>query len=164
MITSTKNNKLAVQLALDSRYKVQKNGVIKKKGSDGKYQTLGSERHGYQVITYKGTKLVVGRVVYAQRLLTLGYSPIFASKYLGATVVQRENGISLDDRNNNLRGRNPGQVKREKTKRLTRNQIDRMVALFCAGNSVAKIARRFRRKISRSHISRVIKKELGVTA
>ncbi|OQW47368.1 MAG: hypothetical protein A4S09_05070 [Proteobacteria bacterium SG_bin7] len=164
MVTSVRNNKLAVRLALDPRYKVQKNGTIKKKGADGKYRTLGTERHGYQVITYKGKKLVVGRIVYAQRLLNAGYGTKFVAKYLGSTVVERENGFSLDDHDNNLRGRSPGQVKREKTKRLTRKQIDRMVDLFCAGYSVAKIARRFRRKISRSHISRVIRKELGAGA
>jgi transposase len=163
MITSIQNNRLAVKLALDPFYKVQKNGIIKKKGADGKYRTLHGERHGYRIVVYKGKKLVVGRVVYAQRLLETGLSAKEVSERLGKIVVERKNGVSLDDRLNNLAGKSPGKVRRGKMKRLSKEQIELMVKLFRSGHSVAKIARRFRRKISRSHLSRIIKRELGVS-
>jgi hypothetical protein len=162
MIAKVRNTKLAVSLARDSNYKVQKNGVIKKKGADGKFRTVGSERHGYQVVNYRGVRVVVGRVVRALRLLDFGYSSERTTELLLNNRVFRKNGVSLDDSYSNVRF---GRTKlTRKAKTLSRTQIDKMVALFCEGYSVAKIARRFRRKISRSHLSRIIKRELGVTA
>lgn len=161
MIAKVRNTKLAVRLARDPNYKVQKNGVIKKRGSDGKFREVGSERHGYQVVTYKGVKLVVGRVVMAKELLR-SYGQPFATKFLYKNRVLRKNGISLDDSRVNVTF-TAVRTKR-KVKALSQAQIDRMVNLFCEGYSVAKIARRFRRKISRSHLSRIIKRELGVVA
>lgn len=157
--SKARNNKLAVKLATDSRYKIQKNGAIKKLGSDGKFREVGTTRHGYNVVSYKGKKVVVARAVYAKKLLELGYDQTQITGFLYARPIFRKNGVSLNDAAKNLTGYNPG---REPSKRLTRKQIDRMVELFCEGFSVAKIARRFRRKISRSYISSVIKRELGM--
>lgn len=158
--SKARNNKLAVKLATDSRYKIQKNGAIKKLGSDGKFREVGTTRHGYNVVSYKGKKVVVARAVYAKKLLELGYDQTQITGFLYARPIFRKNGVSLNDAAKNLTGYNPG--REEGTKRLSRKQIDRMVALFCEGYSVAKIARRFRRRISRSHISSVIKRELGM--
>lgn len=154
-------NKLAVKLASDSRYKFQKNGVVKKRSSDGKYREVGTTRHGYNVISYGGTRVVTARAIIAKLLLDAGHSANSIEVTLNARSVYRKNGFSLDDKLTNLVPHNPG---RSESKRLSRKQINRMVDLFCEGFSVAKIARRFRRKISRSHISRVIKRELGVEA
>jgi len=157
------NNKLAVQLATDRRYKIQKNGVIKKLRSDGKYAEVGTERHGYNVVSYKGTKIVTARAVAAKILVELyGFDTSTAAQELQKYVMLRKNGTSLDDSMKNLRAVLPKQLTRGVTKRLSQKQIDTMVGLFCEGYSVAKIARRFRRKISRSHVSRVIRKELGI--
>lgn len=159
------NNKLAVQVATDRRYKVQKNGTVRKLRSDGKYHVVGTTRHGYNVISYKGKKIVTARVIRALMFLEYGYRPESVVDLLNDTVVVHENGVSLDDRRANLAGAYPGGIRREGTvKRFTQKQKDRMVELFCEGFSVAKIARRFRRKISRSHISKIIKHELGVEA
>ena len=161
--SKVRNNQLAVKLASDRRYKFQKNGVIKKLGSDGKFREVGTERHGYNVLTYKGKKIVVARAITAKELLNLGYAPEVAAEILGRRVVVRKNGKSLDDRIKNLYATYPSYVVREEgTKRLSQKQVDRMVELFFDGFSVAKIARRFRRKISRSHVSRVIRRELGI--
>lgn len=156
------NNRLAVKLATDSRYRFQKNGVVKKIGSDGKFRVVGTERHGYNVVTYLGTKIVVARVYAAQEMLEVGFTPDGAAIALKNFVVERVNGISLDDRKTNLYVARPSEIKREDTKRLTQKQIDRMVELFFDGFSVAKIARRFHRKISRSHVSRIIRRELNL--
>lgn len=157
-----RNNKLALQLATDRRYKIQKNGTVKKLGADGKFRTVGTTRHGYNVVTYKGKKIVVARAIAAKAYAEAGYSTEFILGTLSQRVVVRKNGTSLDDRRVNLVDLYPSRVPREETKRLTRSQIDRMVALFCEGYSVAKIARRFRRRINRSHVSTVIKRELGI--
>lgn len=157
--SKTQNNKLAVQLATDSRYKIQKNGTVKKRGSDGKFRLVGTTRHGYNVVTYKGKKIVVARAIAAKKYLDAAFTKEFVTNYLAEMSVFRKNGNTLDDSRKNLTSITP---KREVTKRLTRKQIDRMVELFCDGYSVAKIARRFRRKISRSHLSSVIKRELGL--
>ena len=159
--SKARNNKLAVKLATDGRYKIQKNGAVKKLGSDGKFREVGTTRHGYNVVSYGGKKVVVARAAYAKKLLDLGYDKAQITGFLSARSIFRANGVSLDDTSKNLSGI---ATTRETTKRLSRKQIDRMVDLFCEGFSVAKIARRFRRKISRSHISRVIKRELGVEA
>ncbi len=158
--SKARNNKLAVKLATDSRYKIQKNGSVKKLGSDGKFREVGTTRHGYNVVSYGGKKVVVARAAYAKKLLDLGYDKSQITGFLYERPIYRKNGVSLNDSAKNLTGYNPG--REDGAKRLTRKQIDRMVDLFCEGFSVAKIARRFRRRISRSHISRVIKRELGV--
>lgn len=157
--SKARNNKLAVKLATDNRYKFQKNGAVKKLGSDGKFREVGTTRHGYNVVSYNGKKVVVARAAYAKKLLELGYDKAQITGFLSARSIFRTNGVSLDDSAKNLSGI---PTSRESTKRLSRKQIDRMVELFCEGYSVAKIARRFRRRISRSHISSVIKRELGM--
>lgn len=159
--SKVRNNQLAVQLASDTRYKVQKNGAIKKRGSDGKFREVGTTRHGYNVVSYKGKKVVVARVLYAKNFLDNGYERKDIANAMLTRRIFRKNGISLDDSRKNLSTFNYNQ---EPAKRLTRKQIDRMVELFCEGFSVAKIARRFRRKISRSYLSTIIKRELGVEA
>lgn len=161
--SKAQNNKLAVTVAASSRYKIQKNGVIKKLMSTGKYRAIGTERHGYNVITVGGKKIVTARILAAKEYLQRGYSPQQIVTILNNKVVVRRNGKSLDDRKANLAAVNStASIRKETTKRLTQKQIDRMVELFFDGYSVAKIARRFRRKISRSHISRIIRKELGI--
>lgn len=164
MATSkVRNNILALKLASDTRYKFQKNGVIKKRGADGKYREVGTERHGYRVISYQGTKIVAARAIAAKYYLDEGkYSVEDVLSVLATRVLVRRNGVSTDDRRTNLVDLYPRFVSRNETKRLSRRQIDRMVELFTEGFSVAKIARRFRRRISRSNISRVIRRELGV--
>lgn len=162
--SKARNNKLAIQLATDGRYKIQKNGTVKKRSADGTYRAIGTTRHGYNVVTYKGKKVVVARAIAAKRYIDAGYTAESTLVNLSRVVVHRKNGTSLDDRQANLRNLYPTLVPREETKRLTQKQKDRMVELFCEGFSVAKIARRFRRRISRSHVSKVIKRELGVEA
>lgn len=159
--SKTRNNKLALELATDRRYKIQKNGTVKKLGYDGKYREVGTTRHGYNVVSYKGKKIVVARVIVAKKYYDLGVSTPNILGLLSKEVVVRKNGVSLDDRTKNLYDTLPSLVSREETKRLTRKQIARMVELFYEGYSVAKIARRFRRKTSRSHVSTVIKRELA---
>jgi hypothetical protein len=156
------NNRLAVKIATDSRYKFLKNGTIKKLGSDGKYRAIGTERHGYNVITYAGTKLVTARVLVAKGLIDAGFDATSAVDFLNRKIVAHVNGNSLDDSRKNIYTTRPSLLEREKTKRLSQKQIDRMIELFFDGFSVAKIARRFRRKISRSNVSRVIRRELGI--
>jgi hypothetical protein len=155
--TSARNDKLILQMLRDPRYKIQVNGVIKKMNNKGKFERIGWERHGYTAVTYKGATLVAGRVVYAKT--NIG-TDIFGKQRLAQKSVNRLNGKSLDDSANNLS--TVVGLQRKKAKRLSRQQVDKIVALFCEGNSVAKIARRFRRKISRSHLSRIIRRELGV--
>jgi hypothetical protein len=163
MITSSRNNFLATQLAQSKLYKVQKNGVIKKLSSDGKYRIVGTERHGYNVVTYKGVKLVTARALAAKAMFLKGYGTQTITNVLKQIVVARKNGISTDDKITNLQAVQAGHVARRAPARpLNRKQISKMVALFCAGYSVAQIARRFRRKVSRSHISALIRKELGI--
>lgn len=159
MVAKTTNTKLAVRLARDVNYKVQKNGSIRKKGSDGKYRPVGWERHGYKVVNYKNKYVVVGRVVLAKYLLDLGYDAKATVGYLNQKRVFRKNKVSLDDSLKNVTLRKL--TSKRKLKPLTEAQIRKMVILFCEGHSVAKIARRFKRKISRSYLSRIIKRELG---
>ena len=64
--SKTQNNKLAVTVAASSRYKIQKNGVIRKLMSTGKYRTIGTETHGYNVITVGGKKIVTARILAAK--------------------------------------------------------------------------------------------------
>jgi len=161
--SKARNTKLAVKLASDRRYKFQKNGTVKKLGSDGKFREVGTERHGYNVLTYRGTKIVTARALVAKLYLDRGFAPKAATDLLLQSVVVRKNGKSLDDRINNLASLSPFLVPRVKAaKRLSQKQIDRMIELFFEGFSVAKIARRFRRKVSRSYVSTIIKRELGI--
>lgn len=159
--SKARNNKLAIQLATDSRYKIQKNGTVRKRTATGTYRAVGTTRHGYNVVSYKGKKVVVARAIAAKKYLDSGFTKEFVASYLSEMSIFRRNGVSLDDSRKNLTAIAPT---RETTKRLTRKQIDRMVELFCEGFSVAKIARRFRRRISRSYLSSIIKRELGVEA
>lgn len=155
-------NRMVVRAATDKNYKFQKNGIIKKRFVDGKFREIGSTRHGYNVFTYRGYKLVSARVLVAKGLLDSGFSVEGAVEFLNRKVVVRRNGETLNDSVNNIYTTRPAYVPRDKVRRLSQKQIDRMVELFFDGNSVAKIARRFRRKISRSHVSSVIKRELGL--
>lgn len=154
-------NRMAVKAAADKNYKFQRNGIIKKRFADGKFRKIGSTRHGYNVFTYRGYKLVSARVLVAKGLLDAGHSVESAVEFLNRKVVARVSD-TLDDSRRNLYTTRPHLLKREDVKRLSRTQIDKMVNYFCEGYSVAKIARRFRRKISRSHVSKVIKRELGM--
>ena len=161
-MSKVRNNKLALKLAADRRYKIQRNGVIKKLGSDGKFREVGTERHGYRVVTYNGTKLVIARVMAAKGLTNSNVDTKQAIKALNTKLITRKNAITTDDRAVNLGVALPGRVKREVTKRLSQKQIARMLELFFDGFSVAKIARRFHRRISRSHVSKLIKRELNL--
>jgi hypothetical protein len=164
MVTSTQNNKLLVKLAQDRRYRFLKNGTVQKKGSDGKFRTVGSDRHGYTVVHYRGKKLVAARAIAVREALNEGANGTLISKILTNTVIFHKNRKSDDNRVVNLRPIRAGKYPKTQKRGLTADQIKKMVALFCKGYSVAKIARRFRRKISRSYISRIIKRELNVEA
>jgi hypothetical protein len=164
MGTSTQNNKLLVKLAQDRSYRFLKNGTVQKKGSDGKFRTVGSDRHGYTVVQYRGKKLVVARAIAVREALNEGATGTLISKLLTNTVILHKNRKSADNRVVNLRPTRAGKYPKTQKRGLTAAQIEKMVALFCEGFSVAKIARRFRRKVSRSYISRIIKRELGVEA
>jgi hypothetical protein len=159
MIGKEANNKLAVAMARDRNYRFLKNGKIQK-FIGGKFRTIGTERHGYTVVTYKGKKLVAARVIAARKYLDLSVGNYDSQVLLNNRVIVHKNGRTLDNRVKNLVDLYPAYVPREETKRLTKAQITAMVALFKKGNSVAKIARRFKRKISRSHLSQVIKRNL----
>lgn len=162
MITSEQNNKLLVKLAQDKAYRFLKNGTIQKRGADGKFRSVGYDRHGYTVVRYKGKSLVAARALAVKEALNEGALPTLISNLLSNTVILHKNRKSSDNRVINLKPTRAGKYPKTKKKALSAEQIERMVALFCEGLSVAKIARRFRRKISRSHISRIIKRELGV--
>lgn len=155
-------NRMVVRAATDKNYKFQKNGIIKKRFANGKFREIGSTRHGYNVFTYRGYKLVSARVLVAKGLLDLGASVESVVELLNRRVVVRSNGDTSNDSVENIYTDFPAYVPRDEVRRLSQKQIDRMVELFFDGNSVAKIARRFRRKISRSHVSSVIKRELGI--
>lgn len=161
MVTSTQNNKLLVKLAQDRNYRFLKNGKIQKKGSDGKFRTIGSDRHGYTVIRYGGKKLVAARALAAHEALNEGATKTLISKALANTVIFHKNRKSTDNRISNLKPIAAGKYPKTQKRGLTNAQMEKMVALFCEGYSVAKIARRFRRKLSRSYISRIIKRKLG---